>query len=336
MSILGADANFNFVVFAVVVMAVTLGVPAWIAGALRVFRARTVVGPERLSRRQSPWPLVAAVGMGLMMWVMVQALYGDLRKLPAKPPGHSAPPAESVIKVMTPGDWAFVATVPPLAGFTMLWLADFFVGGTVLLDRLGFSLRRSLPGIAMGILAAIVILPPTYFFSEATELLYQHIHYVHPLEHELLKVMKQPENPVIQWILVFGAAVVAPLWEEFLFRGHIQTLLKRGLVTLSSPRLPGMEGFAGYAPMNVPINPNPIPFAEIVDPPPVWQTWLAIVLTSVLFAMMHPMWMRPPIFILSLGLGYCYERTGNLWTNMTVHCLFNSVSTFVYLFVMHP
>ena len=69
---------------------------------------------------------------------------------------------------------------------------------------------------------------------------------------------------------------------------------------------------------------------------PVWQTWLAIVITSLLFAAVHPLWMWPPIFFLSLGLGYCYERTGNLWTSITVHCLFNSVSTFLYLNMQQP
>jgi len=45
--------------------------------------------------------------------------------------------------------------------------------------------------------------------------------------------------------------------------------------------------------------------------------------------------MWPAIFCLAIGLGYAYERTGNLWTCITIHCLFNSVSTFIYLLTTH-
>ena len=52
--------------------------------------------------------------------------------------------------------------------------------------------------------------------------------------------------------------------------------------------------------------------------------WLAIVITSVLFALVHgALWMMPPIFFLSLCLGYVYERTANLWAPITVHLMFN-------------
>src|SRR5665213_2184260 len=303
------------------------GLPVALAVILRVYRPATVVGPERLSRRQSPWPLVAAVGLGLLMSVMVQSLYFDLRKTrPAKP----GAPAAVDLSTLSPGEWAFIATVPPLAGFATLWLADFFVGGFVLLDRLGVSLRRLLPGIVKGILAAMVVLPPTYLFSVLTDNVYRHFHYQHPPEHQLLKVMSEPAKPAVQWMLILAAALVAPLWEEFLFRGHIQTLIRRTLVTLSTRRPPGMEGLGGYAPLNVPLNPQSTVLSyesQNVNPTYVWQTWVAIIMTSCIFALMHPMWMRPPIFVLALGLGYCYERTGNLWANITVHCLFNSVST---------
>ena len=36
-------------------------------------------------------------------------------------------------------------------------------------------------------------------------------------------------------------------------------------------------------------------------------------------------------FVLSLGLGYVYERTGSLCSSITVHLLFNSLNTFFYV-----
>ena len=41
----------------------------------------------------------------------------------------------------------------------------------------------------------------------------------------------------------------------------------------------------------------------------------------------------PLIFLLSLGLGYIYERTGILWASITVHLLFNSTETLQYYLI---
>ena len=58
---------------------------------------------------------------------------------------------------------------------------------------------------------------------------------------------------------------------------------------------------------------------------------LAVIITSILFAAVHPVWMAPIIFGLSLCLGSAYEKTGTLWVAITVHAVFNTVSTVVYL-----
>ncbi len=55
----------------------------------------------------------------------------------------------------------------------------------------------------------------------------------------------------------------------------------------------------------------------------------AIVLTSLLFALLHaPQWPAPiPLFILSVGLGIVTYRTGSLLSPICMHALFNGVST---------
>jgi membrane protease YdiL (CAAX protease family) len=40
--------------------------------------------------------------------------------------------------------------------------------------------------------------------------------------------------------------------------------------------------------------------------------------------MFHPAWMRPPLFLLSVCIGYAYERTGNLWVAIIIHAGFNA------------
>jgi membrane protease YdiL (CAAX protease family) len=62
----------------------------------------------------------------------------------------------------------------------------------------------------------------------------------------------------------------------------------------------------------------------------------AVVITSVLFAAIHPGWSRPSIFVLSLFLGLAYERRGNLWTTIAMHALFNGTMITLFLFMQRP
>jgi hypothetical protein len=74
------------------------------------------------------------------------------------------------------------------------------------------------------------------------------------------------------------------------------------------------------------------PLVETEPPPPTnAQTWCAIIITSMIFASVHPQWSQPVIFVLSVCLGYAYERTGNLWVPITIHAGFNTLSTAVFL-----
>jgi membrane protease YdiL (CAAX protease family) len=81
---------------------------------------------------------------------------------------------------------------------------------------------------------------------------------------------------------------------------------------------------------------TPAPAApDDVDPNPraaTREAWIAIVLTSLAFAIVHDLWTWPPIFVLSLGLGWVYERTRNLWVPTVIHALFNGLSTAIYLY----
>ena len=55
--------------------------------------------------------------------------------------------------------------------------------------------------------------------------------------------------------------------------------------------------------------------------------WVAIALVSALFASVHGInWMFAPLYVLSLCLGYAYERTANLWVPITMHAAFNILS----------
>jgi membrane protease YdiL (CAAX protease family) len=160
------------------------------------------------------------------------------------------------------------------------------------LRRMGLSLQALPRGIVLGILAIIVVLPLMFCVSAASESVWRSIHYEHPEAHDMLLMLTRDHQSVLMTVaIVASATIIAPLAEEMFFRGCIQTIIRYSTN---------------------------------------WP-WLAIIITSLLFALIHPLWTAPPIFFLSVCLGYLYERTANLWACMILHALFNSCSIYLYL-----
>ncbi len=109
--------------------------------------------------------------------------------------------------------------------------------------------------------------------------------------HQILRWIVQSPWPV-QLLLAVSAVVVAPLAEEVYFRGILQTSVRN--LTRSK--------------------------------------WSAILIASGVFAVVHPIVLHwPPLFVLSLALGYNYERTGRLLPSIVLHGLFNGVIVSVTL-----
>lgn len=106
-------------------------------------------------------------------------------------------------------------------------------------------------------------------------------------QHEALKEMTEYSSVSLGILLAFLAVVVAPLVEEMIFRGLFQTM-----------------------------------FRSYLDRP-----WLAIVLTSALFAAVHANGTHwPALFVLSIGLGYAYEKSGSLFRSIFMHAMFNGIA----------
>lgn len=62
----------------------------------------------------------------------------------------------------------------------------------------------------------------------------------------------------------------------------------------------------------------------------------AIIITSAIFASLHAgQWPAPiPIFILAIGLGVIYQRTGSLIATICMHAVFNGISTLMLFFAL--
>lgn len=109
--------------------------------------------------------------------------------------------------------------------------------------------------------------------------------------HQSLEELTSSEQPQLQVLLIILVVGVVPVMEEMLFRGLMQSALKA--------LLPGV--------------------------------WPAVIVTSVLFAIVHYSTHAISIFALSCCIGYAYERSGSLFRSIFIHILFNGTSVAITL-----
>ncbi len=149
-------------------------------------------------------------------------------------------------------------------------------------------LRASLIGAG----ALLVFWPMVVCAANAARYLVEHLgdEPVDPIAHETLNLLLG--SPVDGWFLVMVAlvAIATPLLEEVMYRG----ILQRVMVQVGMGR------------------------------------WPAIIATSAIFALMHldvAQWHAvAAIFVLSVGFGWVYEKTGRLAAAVTMHALFNAAN----------
>lgn len=132
-------------------------------------------------------------------------------------------------------------------------------------------------------------------------------------QHQQLKLIAEHPQLMSRILIAFVAVIVAPLLEEMLFRGLFQTVIRSYLQTLRS-LLVGQNT------------------TDIEQTKYRYGTWLAIVISSVLFTMTHANaghW--PALFVLGVCLGYSYEKSGSLFRPIFIHAFFNAISVIATL-----
>lgn len=120
--------------------------------------------------------------------------------------------------------------------------------------------------------------------------------------HSTLRTIIDNRGSPWEGVLILGAVVAAPIVEEIVYRGLLQSCLLNAL----------------------------------------GSAWGAIIGTSAIFAAMHwigggpvPWYVVPVLFVLSVAMGVAYERTRRLGVPMTMHALFN-LGNVVIGMAMHP
>jgi membrane protease YdiL (CAAX protease family) len=106
-------------------------------------------------------------------------------------------------------------------------------------------------------------------------------------QHEELKSLIEYNQLYTRAVIIITAVAIAPVFEEFLFRGLFQTLIRSYLN----------------------------------------RPWPGIFISAILFASAHANsthW--PALFCLGVCLGYSYEKSGSLWRPIFIHALFNCTS----------
>ncbi len=136
--------------------------------------------------------------------------------------------------------------------------------------------------------------------------------------HQSLERFVAHPQPLVVVQTWFSAVIVAPIFEEFFFRMILQGWLQR----LGRPGSAGVIALIYGGPQMTPESPDP---ANDGNRP---IHWPAIVLASLAFALAHVGQGPAPIslFVLSLGLGFLYQRTGSIRACIVMHLILNGIT----------
>ncbi len=112
-------------------------------------------------------------------------------------------------------------------------------------------------------------------------------------QHQELELIRAHSQLPVRVLIIVATVAVVPAFEEMLFRGLFQTMLRSVLL----------------------------------------KPWTSIAISSGMFAMIHANaghW--PALFVLSACMGYAYEKSGSLFRPIFIHSLFNASSVIAALY----
>ncbi|MHC4594443.1 MAG: lysostaphin resistance A-like protein [Planctomycetota bacterium] len=143
-------------------------------------------------------------------------------------------------------------------------------------------------------------------------------------QHQELELITQYSQLPLRILIVVVAIVIAPVLEEMLFRGLVQTMIRSFFETRNGAWPVRNEPPESTATPSVPPKNGAVRTSN--------GAWLAILISSGLFAIVHANpghW--PALFVLAVCLGYSYEKSGSLFRPIFIHALFNATSIIAVL-----
>jgi membrane protease YdiL (CAAX protease family) len=147
------------------------------------------------------------------------------------------------------------------------------------------------PGaVGVGLMMFVAVVPPVLLIGAIYQKLIPIFQLPAEPQHTITMLRTEADPSLLVWLMLF-AVIIAPLFEEIVFRGFIYPAVKQQLGLTAAVILVSL-GFA------------------------------AIHLNVASFA---------PLFLLGICLTLAYEATGSLWTPIILHACFNSFFTFMTL-----
>ena len=159
-------------------------------------------------------------------------------------------------------------------------------------QAIGLQRNSSLRAIAMGATCFLAVLPPLVATYLASAKLCSLVG-IKNEPQDIVDILTSSDSTAVVVLIVIFAIVIAPMVEEFLFRGFAYPALKQRWGPWPALTLVSLV------------------FAAIHPPVPVMG----------------------PIFVLAIGLGLAYELTGSLLAPITMHALFNAANISMVLYV---
>jgi membrane protease YdiL (CAAX protease family) len=294
------------------------------------------------TRRLAPWTFFDLCGLIGIYVVALVVIHTFLRQI------GWLPRAEEIEefsldqrKVLIAGN---VAVSLAIAGIGLPLIA--LRTGATLRD-FGWSWREIAADLRLGLIGFVMLAPPVYALQGAL------VHFWRPSKHPLIEMFKGTPDTAFFVFLFVSAAVVAPLFEELIFRVVLQGFLEKAFGFRGEPHellLGGAPGNAQEAasnavdgqmaladsnpyasPVALTMAANPLPLAGSHSQQPElrgWLAWLPIAVSSAVFALLHyshgPDWI--PLLFLAAGMGYLYQRTHRLLPSLVVHASLNTLS----------
>ena len=285
-----------------------------------VFGRRSIAGPIRIAYSESGWSLVVILFVGAAAYILLGGLTARLCRRRNVDTNLTLLIAGAVAEVAAFGLWAAMSAMSRPQG----------------IERLGLKLRRLPRGVLMGLVTLFVLYPMVLVISEVTTVTLHRAGWPEPKPNAVLELVTASHQRFVVVLGVIMAVLIAPFFEELAFRGFLQTVLSdlfawtlRPSDAVPETALPVSNGES--IPDGVVLSyARKLPQRDPEVPP--IARWTAVFITAICFALVHvELAFMPPLFLLAVGLGYLYERTGNLWATIATHSLFNGLQIFLAL-----
>lgn len=203
----------------------------------------------------------------------------------------------------------------------------------------------------IGVLAFLMLITPVLCIQAGLGMLFPNAG-----QHPFIDLLQEQGDSFTLGMIFVVAVLLAPPIEEFLFRVVIQGWLERFMAVQEMNKNSGLgealdepvhvdlvqdddgqslcsapDGENPYAPPTTAAPLNGLSSRSLIKerkPPSGAQSWSPIILSSILFALAHfgqgpaPI----PLFFLSMGFGFIYQRTHRIWPSIVAHMLVNGLA----------